>query len=252
MGMMVDVLYRGVPFVQGATATAHAAGLAMVAAPTPMPVGTPLELRLANGDVLTVRVRAVHESSTEARDDAPVVGMVLEAADEPQAAWINLVGDAPPAEVLPNRSTQTLSAVDIATATAAAAQMERAAAVEPGVVMGRRTRELSSQELAAATQAAGTIAEPIRAQRASKPNLAAPPDADPTAPSDGIVDDGKATTVMEAVSPELLASLGLSAETSGAMAAVEPEASGSMPAADASGAMPAAGGGKKKKSSKKR
>lgn len=247
MGMLVDVLYRGVPVVQGATATAHAAGLAMVSAPAPMPVGTPLELRLADGSTIQVQVHAVHEATAEPREGAPVAGMVLAAGVDAVAAWTALVGAAPPV-----RATQTLSAVDVAAATAAAAQMERAAAVEPGAVPTRRTRELSSQELAAAAQAAGTIAEPIRVQRPSKPNLNAPAAVEP----DGLVDDGKATTVMEAVSPEVLASLGLSAEgseadASGAVAAVPTETSGSVPTAEASQSMPAAGG-KKKKSSKKR
>lgn len=263
MSTIVDVLYRGVPLAQQVTLAPQSQVQAMVPHVAPMPVGTPLAVRVGDAAPIAVVVVGVREAHGEA--DAAAAGMLIApapgAGEAAQAIWDQVVAGAPPA--VARRGTDELAATQVAEATATAAAVARAAAIEPGAEPKRRTRELSSQEIAAVAQAAGTVAEPIRPVRASKPpevrkaEEAARAAAGAVA-SDGIVDDGKATTVMEAVSPELLAQLGMEAGASGAMAAagdapVEADGDGGVSAPVAA---PTAGpgdkGGKGKKKSKKR
>lgn len=234
-----------------------------------MPVGTPLAVRVGDAAPIDVVVVGVREAHGEA--DATAAGMLIApvagAAAAAKAIWDQVVAGAPAADApaVGRRGTDELAATQVAEATATAAAVARAAAIEPGAEPRRRTRELSSQEVAAVAQAAGTVAEPIRPVRASKPpevrkaEEAARAAAAGAVAADGIVDDGKATTVMEAVSPELLAQLGLEPGASGAMAAsdgapVESDGDGDGASASVSAPTAAGGdkGGKSKKKSKKR
>ena len=267
MTTTVDVLYRGVPLAEQVSLAPLSQVQALLAHAAPMPVGTPLTMRAADQVAIRVVVVAVRETHGEA--DAAASGMILgpssDASAGELASWGKLVAGAPEAPpVVARGTTDQLAAGQIAEATATAAGVARSTALEAGAEPKRRTRELSSQELAAVAQAAGTVTEPIRPVRASKPpEIRRAEEAAAAAMGaavDGLVDDGKATTVMEAVSPELLAQLGLSgseAGVSGAMAAV-PEAQGSEGDASSSSSMSMAaaddksGAAKPKKKSKKR
>ena len=206
MEAFVDVTYRGLEVGRRIKLTEVSPASGYLEVAIPMPVGTTIEVAIADGVTIAAVVRGVHEQvSGSPRPPGMQIAPDL-AADAARAWWSERVTISE-AEVAQQRAARTsqMSIAETETVRAAAERDRKASGAPP--VQSRKTRPMAEGEVkdvVAVAEAASVFHE-----IAGRGHALTPGDGVPTGriDEDGIVDDGKKTEVMSAVDPELLARL---------------------------------------------
>jgi len=154
----VDVSYRGLEVGRRLRIRDFAADRAYVEGPTPMPVGTPLEIATDEGLRIPAVVARVHEQ-TGGSDQAPGMRVTPTLAGDAQAWWQARTAELPAPAEDPEPEPAAAEPAEAAEEPAQAEPAAEDAAAHPVVDDGKRTTVMSAVEIEAIV-ADGQAAEP--------------------------------------------------------------------------------------------
>lgn len=200
----VDLTYRGLPLGRRVKLTQVRPSTGYLEVPAPMPVGTPIAIATDDGVTLAATVTMIHEQ-VGGSDRAPGMLITPALAEPAAAAWWSArvaLPEVDPEEARPARGKPVT--VRPRSHTVQAPPPEAAVAEPPAAAQAGKTTVMNAvdQELLEqlTREPAAGLEKLVRATGEHE-----------------VVDDGKRTTVMDAVDP---ASLGLDVAGSGPLAAV--------------------------------